>query len=92
MDFSLSRWSGAGSDVDVQLTGADLGRLRAAADDVKRRLRKYAGVYEVTDTFRAGACRIAAVVSGRYSTSSTIASSRRSPCWRRPRNSSRRSS
>ncbi|MCY3842298.1 MAG: efflux RND transporter permease subunit, partial [Acidobacteria bacterium] len=54
VDFTLSRWSGAGSDVDVQLAGADLGRLRAAADEVKRRLREYAGVYEVTDSFRAG--------------------------------------
>ena len=54
VDFSLSRWSGAGSDVDVQLAGPDLNRLRAAAEDVKRRLREYAGVYEVTDSFRAG--------------------------------------
>ena len=54
VDFSLSRWSRAGSDVDVQLAGPDLGRLRAAADEVKRRLREYAGVYEVTDSFRAG--------------------------------------
>ena len=54
VDFSLSRWSGGGSDVDVQLAGADLDRLRAAAEDVKRRLREYAGVYEVTDSFRAG--------------------------------------
>ncbi|MCY3846271.1 MAG: hypothetical protein OXH69_22325, partial [Acidobacteria bacterium] len=54
MDFSLSRWGGAGSDVDVQLAGADLARLRAAAEEVKRRLREYAGVYEVTDSFRAG--------------------------------------
>ena len=54
VDFSLSRWSGGGSDVDVQLAGADLDRLRAAAEDVKRRLREYAGVYEVSDSFRAG--------------------------------------
>ena len=54
VDFTLSRWSGGGSDVDVQLAGADLGRLRAAAEEVKRRLREYAGVYEVSDSFRAG--------------------------------------
>ena len=53
VDFSLTRWSG-GSDVDVQLAGPELDRLRAAAEDVKRRLREYAGVYEVNDTFRAG--------------------------------------
>ena len=28
--------------------------LRAAAEEVKQRLRAYAGVYEVTDSFRAG--------------------------------------
>ena len=54
VDFSLTRWSGAGSDVDVQLAGPDLGRLQAAGEDVQRRLREYAGVYEVTDSFRAG--------------------------------------
>ncbi len=27
VDFSLSRWSGGGSDVDVQLAGGDLDRL-----------------------------------------------------------------
>ena len=43
-----------GSDVDVQLAGPDLDRLRAAAEEVKQRLLGYAGVYEVTDTFRAG--------------------------------------
>ena len=53
VDFSLTRWN-TGSDVDVQLAGPDLDRLRAAAEDVKQRLREYAGVYEVTDTFRAG--------------------------------------
>ena len=40
--------------MDVQLAGPDLDRLPAAAEDVKRWLRAYAGVYEVTDSFRAG--------------------------------------
>ena len=43
-----------GSDVDVQLGGPDLDSLRAAAEEIKQRLREYAGVYEVTDSFRAG--------------------------------------
>ena len=43
-----------GSDVDVQLAGPDLNALRGAAEEVKQRLLSYAGVYEVTDTFRAG--------------------------------------
>jgi multidrug efflux pump subunit AcrB len=43
-----------GDDVDVQLTGNDIGQLRAAADAVKARLTGYAGVFEITDSFRQG--------------------------------------
>lgn len=43
-----------GNDVDVQLAGPDMDTLRAAADDVKRELLNFAGVYEITDSFRAG--------------------------------------
>jgi multidrug efflux pump subunit AcrB len=43
-----------GDDVDVQLAGPDLDRLRAASDAVKGRLAEYAGVYEISDSFRAG--------------------------------------
>ena len=53
VDFALSSMR-AGSDVDVQLVGPDLDVLREAAAEVKQRLQTYAGVYEVTDSFRAG--------------------------------------
>ena len=43
-----------GADVDVQLAGPDIERLRDAAEEVKRRLEEYAGVYEISDSFRAG--------------------------------------
>ena len=43
-----------GEDVDVQLSGADLERLRAAADAIKGRLQAYAGVYAIADSFRTG--------------------------------------
>ncbi len=43
-----------GADVDVQLAGQDIERLRDAAEEVKRRLEEYAGVYEIADSFRAG--------------------------------------
>ena len=43
-----------GNDVDVQLAGPDIDTLRSAADDVKRELLNFAGVYEITDSFRAG--------------------------------------
>ena len=53
VNFTMSMMN-PGSDVDVQLAGPDLDRLRAAAEEVKGRLAEYAGVYEVTDSFRAG--------------------------------------
>ncbi len=53
VNFSMSIMN-PGSDIDVQLAGPDLDLLRAAAEDVKQRLREYAGVYEVSDSFRAG--------------------------------------
>ena len=41
LTFSASLFD-AGADVDVQLTGPDIDRLRAAADDLKLRLEEYA--------------------------------------------------
>jgi len=43
-----------GDDIDVQLAGPNTEDLRAAADDLKRRLAAYAGVFEISDSFRAG--------------------------------------
>ena len=43
-----------GDDIDVQLAGRHVDRLRAAAEEVKTRLASYAGVYEISDSFRAG--------------------------------------
>ena len=53
VSFNASMMS-PGDDVDVQFAGADLDELRAAADEVKARLRNYAGVYEISDSFREG--------------------------------------
>ncbi len=53
INFDMSLMN-PGDDVDVQLAGPDLDRLRAAAEEVKRRLAEYAGVYEISDSFRAG--------------------------------------
>ena len=53
VNFDMSMMS-PGDDVDVQLAGPDLDGLRAAAEEVKRRLAAYAGVYEISDSFRAG--------------------------------------
>ena len=53
LNYSMSIMN-PGDDVDVQLTGPDMDRLRAAADEVKARLSEYAGLYDITDSFRAG--------------------------------------
>ena len=47
-----------GEDINVQLAGPDIDELRHAADALKTRLGTYAGVYEVTDSFREGAQEI----------------------------------
>ncbi len=53
LKFNASLFS-AGDDINVQLTGADIDELRAAADELKVRLAEYAGVYEIADSFREG--------------------------------------
>ena len=53
LNFSMSLMT-PGDDIDVQLAGPDVDRLRAAADAVKGRLAEYAGVYAISDSFRAG--------------------------------------
>ncbi len=53
VNFDMSVMS-PGNDVDVQLAGPDIDQLRTAADEVKQRLAAYAGVYEISDSFRAG--------------------------------------
>ena len=53
IDFHTSLLS-SGEDVDVELSGRDLDRLRAAADALKGRLAEYAGVYAIADSIRTG--------------------------------------
>ena len=53
LSFNMSVMT-PGDDVDVQLAGPDLDVLRAAATEIKARLTEYRGVYEVSDSFRAG--------------------------------------
>jgi len=51
--FTASLFS-AGEDINVQLTGKDMEELQAAAEELKARLGHYAGVFEITDSFRTG--------------------------------------
>ncbi|MCH2169418.1 efflux RND transporter permease subunit [Myxococcota bacterium] len=43
-----------GSDIDIQLRGADVETLVDAAERVKQELATYAGVVDISDSFRAG--------------------------------------
>ena len=52
-----------GKDINVQLTGPDIGTLREAAAMLKRRLETYAGIYEITDSFREGAQEITLAIT-----------------------------
>jgi len=45
---------GRAAPIDIELTGASLGELRAAAARLRGRLTAYPGVYDITDTFRGG--------------------------------------
>ena len=43
-----------GEDINIELTGPELEELRTAATKLKLRLAEYAGVYEISDSFREG--------------------------------------
>ena len=51
--FTSSLFS-AGDPIYVQLTGTNVDELRGAAVTLKERLAEYAGVYDITDSFREG--------------------------------------
>jgi multidrug efflux pump subunit AcrB len=53
LTFTASLFS-VGEAINLQLTGEDLERLQAAADELKTALGRYAGVFDVADSFRAG--------------------------------------
>lgn len=45
---------GGGKAIDIQLTGLDLDRVQEAAGVIKAKLAEYAGVVDITDSFRGG--------------------------------------
>jgi multidrug efflux pump subunit AcrB len=51
--FTSSLFS-SGEAINVELRGADLPTLRAAAADLKEKLAQYPGVHDISDTYRAG--------------------------------------
>jgi multidrug efflux pump subunit AcrB len=53
MSFTSSLFS-SGNPIHVQLSGPNVDRLHAAAEQLKEALRSYPGVREIADSFRAG--------------------------------------
>jgi multidrug efflux pump subunit AcrB len=53
LSFSATIFS-PGEPVNVQLTGLNIDNLQAAADRLKRELPKYAGVFDIADSYRVG--------------------------------------
>jgi multidrug efflux pump subunit AcrB len=53
LKFASSIFS-TGEAVNVQLAGLDLAELKSAADEVKKALANYEGVFDITDSFRRG--------------------------------------
>lgn len=53
LDFAAIAYS-TGSAIDIQLTGHDVDELRELSAELQARLRNYPGVYDLSDTFRAG--------------------------------------
>jgi multidrug efflux pump subunit AcrB len=51
--FSADAFS-AGMPIDFQLSGRDVERLKLAAADIRAELGRYDGVFDITDSFRAG--------------------------------------
>jgi multidrug efflux pump subunit AcrB len=45
---------GMGSAIDIELRGSDFEQLRSAAAELRAALQEYAGIQDITDTFRAG--------------------------------------
>ena len=44
----------SGADVSIELTGQNTEKLSIAANELKKQLRNYSGVYDVQDTYEAG--------------------------------------
>ena len=53
MSFSASGVS-VGAEIDLQLEGSDLDELRVVAAKLRAKLGEYPGVFDITDSFRAG--------------------------------------
>ncbi|MDP6377468.1 MAG: efflux RND transporter permease subunit, partial [Pseudomonadales bacterium] len=53
LSFNADMFS-AGEPINYQLSGEDVDQLRTAAEELKAELTRYDGVFDITDSFRAG--------------------------------------
>ncbi|MFM8354864.1 MAG: efflux RND transporter permease subunit [Gammaproteobacteria bacterium] len=53
VSFNADAWS-AGEPINYQLSGRNVDQLRAAATDLRGELSRYGGVFDISDSFRAG--------------------------------------
>ena len=53
LDFTSSLFN-TGEDINIQFTAKDMATLRGAAEDLKENLREFNGVFDISDSFRAG--------------------------------------
>jgi len=53
LSFNADAWS-AGEPINYQLSGKDVDRMREAAAELRAELTRYTGVFDISDSFRAG--------------------------------------
>ncbi|MBX3705693.1 MAG: efflux RND transporter permease subunit [Pseudomonadales bacterium] len=53
LSFNADAWS-AGEPINYQLTGRDVDLMREAAAELRAELSRYGGVFDISDSFRAG--------------------------------------
>ena len=54
LTFQAEAANPAGNAINIQLTGPDFDTLTAAGDRIKEKLRSYAGIFDVRDSYSAG--------------------------------------
>ena len=54
VSFNANAAGGAGSPIDIQLTGRDFAMLQAASKEIQEKLATYQGLFDIKDTYSSG--------------------------------------
>ncbi|WP_269522827.1 efflux RND transporter permease subunit [Coraliomargarita parva] len=54
LTFNANAAGGAGSPIDIQLSGRDFAQLQAASEAIKAKLATYEGLYDIRDNYSSG--------------------------------------